>query len=172
MVDNNNIEALIARARDFARKSLSDNLDEVNREDYFLFQISKFLLLKESMIKKDSNESTIYFNIVENHQYLKAIIYIVDYVREHGTLISNTDIKVIISPTGFTASAKLKSYIRDFHKIRDSISHGRYHIDSDKGCIVLDNDNLKPGCPADSSTYVIRGELPIEVLELFSCIVE
>ena len=166
MINNNDIEIKIARARDFAGRCLNDNFNGANKDDYFMFQISKFLLLKESMIKKDSDNNRIYFNIDENQEYLKAIKYIVDYVREHGTLISN-NIDVVILPTNYTVSSKLKAYIRDFHKIRDSIAHGGYHIDSTRGSIILDNDNLKPGCQPNSNTYVIRGELPIEVLELF-----
>lgn len=118
MINNNDIEIKIARARDFAERSLNDNFNGANKDDYFMFQISKFLLLKESMIKKDSDNNRIYFNIDENQEYLKAIKYIVDYVREHGTLISN-NIDVIIQPTNYTVSSKLKAYIRDFHKIRD-----------------------------------------------------
>ena len=166
---NNDMELKIAKARDFARRILSDNFNCVHKDDYFMFQISKFLLLKESMIKKDSDNNQIYFNVVDNQEYLKSIIYIVDYVRNHGILISN-NVDVVILPAGYKASKELKSYIRDFHKIRDSIAHGGYYIDSTNGCIVLDNSNLKPGDFVNSSTYVIRGKLPIEVLELFTFI--
>lgn len=43
---------VIQKAREFAQRSLNGNIKNVNREDYYMFLISKFLLLKEMIIKK------------------------------------------------------------------------------------------------------------------------
>lgn len=180
-INNDNVEKNIARAREFAKKSLEGNVN-ANKDDYLMFQISKFILLKESMIKKDNDNEhkKIYFNIEENKKYLKAIIYIVDYVRKNGTLKSN-NIEVIIEPNSYPNNEELKSYIRDFHKIRDSFAHGGYDPDSANDCIILNNDNIEPECKLDSkglpvennpNTYIIRCKLPIEVLEVFTYIFE
>ena len=171
MAHANDIDMKITQARDYAKRCLKDNFDYASKDDYFMFLISKFVLLKESMIEKNFQEKKLYFDIETNYQYLKAIVYIVNYVREHGTLISN-NLEVVILPPSYHASNKLKSYIRDFHKIRDTFSHGQYHIDSENECIVLDNDNLIEGNPPTRDTYVIRGILPIEVLEVFTYIFE
>ena len=68
-----NMDKNIARARKFAHKSLKENLSGVSKGDYFIFQISKFLLLKESIIKKDCKNNSIYFNYEKNGKYLKVI---------------------------------------------------------------------------------------------------
>ena len=67
--DKKNIDNNIARARKFAHKSLKENLKGVSKGDYFTFQISKFLLLKESIIKKDCDNSKLYFNYENNGKH-------------------------------------------------------------------------------------------------------
>ena len=47
---------VIQKAREFAQISLTGNIKNVNREDYYMFLVSKFLLLKEMIIKKDSEK--------------------------------------------------------------------------------------------------------------------
>ena len=42
---------VIQKAREFAQRSLNGNIKKINREDYYMFLISKFLLLKEMIIK-------------------------------------------------------------------------------------------------------------------------
>ena len=171
MIDDTDIKINIDYARNFAERSIKGNIKGVTPDDYYMFLISKFLLLKESMIKKDFENNILYFNIEENRQYLKAIKYIVDYVRKHGVLISN-HLEVKILPDNQNYSKSLKSYIRCFHKIRDAFSHGGYRIDSKNERIILDNDNLIPGQPPTKDTYIVRCKLPIKVLELFTYIIE
>ena len=52
MSDNN--QSILNKAREFARKCIFKGKKQVTGYDYFMFVVSKFLLLKESIIKKDS----------------------------------------------------------------------------------------------------------------------
>ena len=86
ILNEKNMDKNIARARNFAYKSLKGNINGGSKGDYFTFQISKFLLLKELIIKKDSKKNTIYFNYEQNRKYLKAIKLIIDTVNKNGKI--------------------------------------------------------------------------------------
>ena len=197
------IKEIINKARSFAERNLYSIFQSADKDDYFLFQISKFLLLKEYVIKKDFKNKTLYFDYAKNSMYLPSIMYVVDYVRNNGKILSN-NLNVIIKNSDGIKSNNLKiieDYIRDFHKIRDSIAHGGYDIDSENGLICIKNNNVnienselkeifdsgsykidyKEKCiildngekiSFDSDTYIIECDLPIEILELFSYISE
>ena len=63
---------VIQKAREFAQRSLTGNIKNVNKEDYYMFLVSKFLLLKEMIIKKDSENNILYFSgEVERWKYVK-----------------------------------------------------------------------------------------------------
>ena len=160
----------VKRAREFAKRTLEGERNDVEKEDYIMFLLSKFVLLKENIIKKNIDENILYFDYEKNYKYLNAIKYIVDYVRKNGILISN-NIEVIILPENLKVDESLKAYIRDFHKIRDSIAHGKYQPDAEKGLIKINNTNIKENEPKTENSFDIKIDLPIEILEIFEYII-
>ena len=69
-------EEIITRAREFAEKAVTTGTENYTKEDYFMFLISKFLLLKESIIKKNIEEGRLIFDYKKNGKYLPIIKYI------------------------------------------------------------------------------------------------
>ena len=120
------IDENIKKAREFAERALKRNNSNPDDDDYIMFLISKFLLLKENIIEKNADKKELYFNYEINSDYLTAIKYIVDYIKTNNGVINSNNLEVIIHPSSLNNDEQLKSYIRDFHKIRDSIAHGKY----------------------------------------------
>lgn len=154
---------VIQKAREFAQRSLTGNIKNVNREDYYMFLVSKFLLLKEMIIKKDSENNILYFNYNKSKEYLPAIKYIVDYIKVNGTIQKNST-TVIIEPNQYNNS-NLQFYIWTFNKIRDSLAHGMYEFDLNKSQLIIKNAHSNSRDP-----YVLNCALPIEMFELFTYI--
>lgn len=154
------MEDRIKSVREFTKNVLNRNISNISRDDYYIFLISRFLLLKEKIIKKESVEENdiLHFNIVENWKYFEVIKYIIDYIDKHGIIVPSNN-KVVIEP--FTKDIKIidiiKKYIRSFHLLRNIFAHGIYQIDFDHEQIIINDSKLK--C-----------SLPIEMLELFSFI--
>ena len=161
------IDENIKKAREFAERALKRNNSNPDDDDYIMFLISKFLLLKENIIEKNADKKELYFNYEINSDYLTAIKYIVDYIKTNNGVINSNNLEVIIHPSSLNNDEQLKSYIRDFHKIRDSIAHGKYVPDSQNGLIIIDNTNLIEGEKPTDDTYTIRAIIPIQVLEIF-----
>lgn len=157
-------KTVIQKAREFAQRSLTGNIKNVNREDYYMFLVSKFLLLKEMIIKKDSENNILYFNYNKSKDYLPAIKYIVDYIKANGTIVKNST-TVIIEPSQYNNS-DLQFYIWAFNKIRDSFAHGMYEFDLSGGQLIITNDHSNSNDP-----YVLNCALPIEILEFFTYII-
>jgi len=157
-----NIEENIAYSKKFAQRCINGEFGKADKIDYFMLQISKFLLLKESIIKKVSDKKII-FDYNNGLIYYNQIKRIVDYVRKNGVLKSN-NIEVLIEPKTYS-NETLKEYIRDFHKIRDSFAHGAYKIDPDNGLIILNNNFIAKD---EKNSFEIKCSLPIEFLEIFT----
>ncbi|MBP5683657.1 MAG: hypothetical protein J6X02_00185 [Bacilli bacterium] len=150
----------INRAHELVMKCINNKKASYMIDDYYTLQISKFLLLKESIIKKNPRTNTIYFNYGKNIEYLKPIKKIVKYLSEHGVIINN-DINVVITPKEYETE-KLKYIILTFHKLRDAIAHGEYEIDTKNETIIINNLDPK------NSEYKMHCVIPISLLEEFT----
>jgi len=158
-------KVVIEKAGDFAKRSLIGKIENINREDYYMFLVSRFLLLKEMIIKKDSENNVLYFNYDKNKKYLPAIKYIVDYIKRNGMIKCNST-TVVIEPSKYNTS-DLQFYIWTFNKIRDSFAHGMYDFDLSKNQLVINNDHSN-----SNNSYALKCSLPIEMLEFFTYAVE
>lgn len=151
---------VMQQARKFAEKSLQGSIEKVEKKDYFMFLISRFLLLKETIIRKDSDNNTLYFDYKRHKDYLPIIIDIVNHIKSNGRIELNST-TVVITPKEYD-DPSLHFYIWSFNKIRDSFSHGMYTFDIEKEQIVINNDHSEEKDP-----YVLSGTLPIRLLEIF-----
>lgn len=152
----------IKRSREFAKRSITGNIGKINKQDYHMFLISKFLLLKEYIIKKDSRGKILYFDYNKNKKYLPSIKYIVDFIINNGGSYQINSTIVIIRPQE-KSSEELQKYIWIFNKIRDSFSHGSYEIDVINNRIIIDNDHQD-----ETDPYFLKCSFPIELLESFT----
>ena len=152
----------LLNARLFAKKCLSNKLEDFNPNEYILLQISKFILLKERLIKKDNNEN-LYFNYNRNHEYYDVIKEIGDTLIKNAVILKiHKVLNVIIEPRKYNDNTTLKAYILLIHKLRDALAHGSYDIDFKKGNIII-NSNTQDICMVTT--------IPIKLIEKFAYIV-
>lgn len=152
----------IAKAREFASKCISGKTNAYSLDDYYTLQISKFLLLKESIIKKNPQTSIIHFDYLKHKDYLESIRKIVKLFDTDKLVLNN--ITVSIEPKEYETD-ELKRTILIFHKIRDALAHGAYEIDIDSQEIVIFNNS-----DVNGNSYHIEGRIHVSLLEEFTYI--
>lgn len=156
-------EEIITRAREFAEKTVTTGIENYTKEDYFMFLISKFLLLKESIIKKNIEEGRLIFDYKKNGKYLPIIKYIVDHTNlkpENAKEGIKVEIKNISKD-----EENIEEYIRIFNSLRNALAHGRYSFDFDTGMIDINNQIEDESC-------ALMCQLPISLFELFNYAME
>lgn len=157
------MEVNIKAAREFAESCILTSDINPKKEHYYLFLISRFLLLKEYIIKKDSKNSIINFDYQKSKKHLPVIKQIVDYVRKNGTVTTKKTEVNIENFDNSEQEEKLKEYIWIFNKIRDSFAHGKYKIDVESEQIIIDNDHSH-----ETEPYCLKCTLPLKMLEYFT----
>ena len=151
----------IMNARRFASKCLSDKLKDLNPNEYYILQISKFILLKEKLIKKDS-KSNLHFDYDYYHEYLPVIKEIGDDLIKNATKLNIKNVlNVIIEPEEYENDIELKYYILLVHKLRDALAHGTYEIDYMHRNIIIYNE---------SNDMDLITRIPIDLIEKFTYI--
>lgn len=152
----------LKEARNFVYKCLDDKVVTMDRQDAFSYFVSFFVFYKESLIKKDFSSGEIHFNFAFNKKYYKIIKEFVDAFESiRGSVLNPNNLDVVIDNPPDVSPAQLeeiKAYILKFHKIRDSIAHGQYTPDYDRGILKIRNEQ---------GSYNIQCDLPIQYLELF-----
>ena len=61
------VNNLINEAKLLTEMSIKGNLSQISHKHLFMILISKFLLLKELIIKKDSKNNTLYYSVSFYH---------------------------------------------------------------------------------------------------------
>ena len=150
-------------AREITEKFLNDDNPVLNKDAFYMFSISKFILLKEKIIKKDSVNSILYFDNIKNKDYIPAILYFYKELLNNGSFKRNKTSVVLKDSSSNTE--ELENAIWCLNKIRDSLAHGKYFIDTNKDCISINNT-------AQDNSYSLVFDVPIELLNSFTFIVE
>ena len=87
------MKELIKLSRELVENLLDGNKKKLGKEYYLMFTISKFILLKERILKKDSANKILYFNNVKYAKYIPAILSFADEIKKNGDYkIDNTSI--------------------------------------------------------------------------------
>lgn len=160
---------LIQKSKEFAERVLIDGVIEGSTEEYCIFVVGKFMLMKELVLQKNHETRTIVFDTARNPMITSAALEIARYVKSNNTqLITNirgintgyNTIGIDIEPQNRETN-ELKEAVWIVNKIRDSIAHGCYHIDFEKETIVIKNDeHLADG-------YALVCEIPLTLLDNF-----
>ena len=154
-------EIVLVNARRFAEKCISDKLKNLTPNEFYILQISKFILLKEKLIKKDRN-SNLHFNYEYHHEYVPVIKEIGDALIKNATILKVKNVlNVIIEPREYNKDDELKYYIYLIHKIRDILAHGSYHVDFKNRQIIIYND---------TSELELFTSIPLDLIEKFTYI--
>ena len=147
-----NKEYMLKLSRELIDAFLNKGNITLGEEHYFMFTITKFLLAKENIIKKNSsNNKQIEFDLnneylstilFQYHQLYKDIEYEVDGEKTLDEVESSVILKNITPEVEKDKKFKrtIKEAVWTIDKIRDSFAHGKYEFDIKNHRIVIDNE--------------------------------
>ena len=122
-----NIELILPNlnlARTITEIFFNDGNPLLGEDVFYMFSVSKFILLKERIIKKDSVNNIIYFDNSKYEVYIPVIIEFYKQILKSGTYRrNNTLIELSSNNTNYN---ELEDAIWCFNKVRDSLAHGKY----------------------------------------------
>lgn len=157
---------LIKLSRELVENLLNGNKQKLGKECFFMFSISKFVLLKERILKKDSANNILYFNNVKDAKYIPAILSFADEIKKNGNYqINNTSIRLEKTDRD---SQKLAKALWLFNKVRDSLAHGQYTIDLENDSLLINNDHSNDR----NNAYKLVCSIPIKLLNSISFYIE
>ena len=157
---------LIKLSRELVENLLNGSKQKLGKEYFFMFSISKFVLLKERILKKDSLNKILYFNNVKDAKYIPAILSFADEIKKNGNYqINNTSIRLKKTDRD---SQKLAEALWLFNKVRDSLAHGQYTIDLENDSILINNDHSNDR----NNAYKLVCSIPIKLLNSISFYIE
>lgn len=160
------MKELIKLSRKLVENLLDGNKKKLDKEYYLMFTISKFILLKESLLKKDSANKILYFDNVKYAKYIPAILSFADEIKKNGDYqIDNTSIML---KENNIDSQKLTESLWLFNKVRDSLAHGQYTIDLENNSLLINNDHSN----CKNNSYKLICSIPIELLNSISFYIE
>ena len=160
------MKELIKLSRELVENLLDGNKKKLGKEYYLMFTISKFILLKERILKKDSANKILYFNNVKYAKYIPAILSFADEIKKNGDYkIDNTSIML---KENNIDSQKLTESLWLFNKVRDSLAHGQYTIDLENDSLLINNDHSN----CKDNSYKLICSIPIELLNSISFYIE
>ena len=178
----------IKTARELVEQALNGRIDDqFGKEAYYMFSLSKYLLIKETIVKKDErmieksiiddggNEvkksirySTLYF---DNDKYKNYIPLLLDFYgrvnASSNVMINNINADIKLKNESMRTDKLVKS-IWFFSQIRNAIAHGAYEFRSKKDsadCIYVENI-------AEDGSFHLQCEIPIYLFNLFTFFVD
>ena len=150
-------------ARMITEKFLAEDNPNLSQDAFYMFSVSKFILLKERIIKKDSVNNILYFDNNKFSRYIPIIFDFYKQILKSGSYTRNNTVIELTNKRNGTS--KLEDAIWCFNKIRDSLAHGKYSFDFNHKCITIDNT-------AEDNSYSLKCEIPIDLLNSFTFFVE
>lgn len=157
---------LIKLSRELVENLLSGNKQKLGKEYFFMFSISRFILLKERLLKKDSTNNILYFNNIENAKYIPAILSFAEEIKKNGTFQFNP--LTIKLEKNNQDSHQLTEALWIFNKVRDSLAHGQYTIDLENDILLINNDHSNEA----NNAYKLVCSIPIQLLNSISFYIE
>lgn len=146
-------------ARELVEAELNNTYQMLTKEHYFMFAISKFVLIKEKILKKDSQNNILHFDSDKNKGIIPEIQKIANEIKKHGTYVRHS---TLIDVTGFLANDEnFKDDLWIYNKMRDSFMHGHYEIDADNNEIIIDNDHMQ-----DKDPFLLKCKLPVSLINI------
>lgn len=157
---------LIKLSRELVENLLSGNKQNLGKEYFFMFSISKFILLKERILKQDSANNILHFNNTKNAKYIPAILAFAEEIKKNGNYqFNSTTIKL---EKNNKDPQKLAEALWIFNKVRDSLAHGQYTIDLENDSLLINNDHSNEV----NNAYKLVCSIPIQLLNSISFYIE
>ena len=153
---------MISISRELLDGILIDGEDKkFNKKHYFMFCISKFLALKELVIKKDTKTNTLYFDDIKYRAKIPYILALRDFINDHGAYIKNP---INIRLRSGNRDIELLEAIWLFNKLRDSIAHGKFSFDLENDQININNNEMS----SPTNKFALVCKLPISEFDFLT----
>ena len=162
-MDSNLFKPNLELARQIADRFLNGKDTLLNKETFYMFSIAKFILLKEKIIKKDSNNNILFFDDGKYKEYEPIIFEFYRQVLLTGSYKRNNT-TVEFEKDKYRSKSE-EDAIWCFNKIRDCLAHGNYVFNFDKKSIVIEV------CAADNSS-ALNCNIPINLLNSFTFFID
>ncbi len=157
---------LIKLSRELVENLFNGKQQKLGKEYFFMFSISKFILLKEKILKKNSANNILYFDNIKDGKYIPAILSFADEIKKNSNYqINKTSIRLEKIDSD---SKKLAEALWLFNKVRDSLAHGQYTIDLKNDCILINNDHSND----KNNSYKLVCSISIKLLNSISFYIE
>lgn len=157
---------LIKLSRELVENLFNGKQQKLGKEYFFMFSISKFILLKEKILKKNSANNILYFDNIKDGKYIPAILSFADEIKKNGSYqINKTSIRLEKIDK---YSKKIAEALWLFNKVRDSLAHGQYTIDLKNDCILINNDHSND----KNNSYKLVCSISIKLLNSISFYIE
>ena len=164
-------------SRDLINSFTEKNDVTLGMEHYFMFSITKFLLTKEQIIKKNNNNKTIEFDVTSEYlstiltQYReisKSLYYRVDGIRTFDEV--DNSVSLINLNEEMSNDPKLIRLIKEsvwcIDKIRDSLAHGKYDFNIQEHKIIINNEYDTFDQNGNIIHHAFKCEVPPEILAM------
>lgn len=172
-----NKDKMLKISRDLINSFIEKNDVTLGIEHYFMFSITKFLLTKEQIIKKNNSNKKIEFDVTSKylstiltqyHEISKSLYYRVDGVRtfdEVDDSVSLTNLNEEMSSVPKLIRL-IKESVWCIDKIRDSLAHGKYDFNIQEHKIIIDNEYDTFDETGHIIHHSFKCEVPPEILTL------
>ena len=152
-------------AKELTHSLLSGINKKLNKECFYMFTVSKFILMKEKILKKDSGTNTIYFDNVKNQKYIPIILKLREQIKELNCEYLINNVNIVYKKNNNIP--ELSEALWFLNKIRDSLAHGAYEFDLDNETLNINNNHENENNP-----YKLICNIPINLLNSLSFYVE
>lgn len=172
-----NKDKMLKISRDLINSFIEKNDVTLGIEHYFMFSITKFLLTKEQIIKKNNSNKKIEFDVTSEylstiltqyHEISKSLYYKVDGVRTFNEV--DDSVSLINLNEEMSNDPKLIRLIKEsvwcIDKIRDSLAHGKYDFNIQEHKIIIDNEYDTFDETGHIIHHSFKCEVPPEILTL------
>ena len=172
-----NKDKMLKISRDLINSFIEKNDVTLGIEHYFMFSITKFLLTKEQIIKKNNSNKKIEFDVTSEylstiltqyHEISKTLYYRVDGVRtfdEVDDSVSLTNLNEEMSNVPKLIRL-IKESVWCIDKIRDSLAHGKYDFNIQEHKIIINNEYDTFDQNGKIIHHTFKCEIPPEILTI------
>ena len=155
------MDDFIMESRELVENYIMGKNKKLSKKHFFIFSISKYILL-ESMIIKKTDKNTLYFDNVKYSRFIPAMLLLANDIKGFGKITMNPcSINLEVESTD---SDKLREAIWIIHKVRDSLCHPNlYNFDLDNNNLSINNDHS-----SDKNSFRLICKIPINFLNSVS----
>ena len=165
-MSNNNEIPNLRLAREITEHFFrEDGPYHLGQDAFYMFLVSKFILLKERIIKKDTIHNTLHYDNRKYRLYTNIILDFYNQIKKSGSFQMNSTTVELSDEQEAIVKPELKEAIWCFNKVRDSLAHGSYKFDFDNKCVVINDTSVK-------YSYSLNCRIPFDLLGAFSFLVD